>query len=326
MVVKLLLKISLLAVIIAVVQQTYYHGLGSMVPAVKKTSRMDFRFRDEVKQPFDVAFIASSINFTTAKTDTDKRDIAEMLDDNLDCHVLDVSRGGNNVDLYDEITHSILNEVDSRPVFVYEISVRTFGQVYNEPSNARSLKDDEYIFKDNFMTSIYHALNVFRYDFGLLSEKEFDKLSVHRGTEYLAPLDVFMQKSFMPELTEPQKKFLINYMGRILPDNPKLKALEKLCRLAKKEDLDILFLIPPENYKQGIAYFPTEFEREFDANISIIKALLDSFDCPYINLSKGLNSKNFTHTPLYPNGHLTQQGRRFVANQITQNIECPSSN
>lgn len=324
---KLILKIALLVVLVIVVQQVYYRLIGSYIPEVQKTSRMDFRFEKESVEDYDLVFIASSINFTTAKTDTDKRDMAQMIDDAIDgCAVLDVSRGGNNVELYDEITQRILDHKSTPTMFIYEVSIRTFAPVYNEPANARSLKDDEVIFRDDVLTSFYHALNVFRYDFGIDSEKEYNKMVIYDGTEAIGPLDEFMKKAHPSGLTVPEKKFLINYMGRVTEGNPKFKALKKLVNLIKKNDLDAFFLIPPENYRQGMKHFPEKFEKEFDANVSLVKSLLDKEDIPFIDLSKSLGSKRFTHTAQFPNGHLDQRGRQFVADKITAEIICPSSN
>lgn len=311
---------------VVIVQYLYYQVLGAVIPSIQKTSRMDFRFENESKDDFNLAFIASSINFTTAKSDKDKRDMAQMVDDALEeCHVLDVSRGGNNVELYDEITAAVLKKKATGVKFIFEISVRTFAPVYNEPDNARSLKDDEVIFRDDLLTAFYHALNVFRFDFGIDSKEDYNSMDIYKGSTLVGPLDEFMENDHPSNLTSPQKKFLINYMGRIDNHNPKLIALRKLVSIIRKQELDVLFLIPPENYRQGIKLFPNEFEKEFDANISIVTRLLDKEGMPYLNLSKSLGSKRFTHTPLYPNGHLDQRGRQFVANKITDQISCPSS-
>lgn len=323
---KLLYKVSFLIVLITALQYAYYHGLGNYIPAIKKTSRMDNLFKNDIQDPFDIAMLASSINFTTAKTDRDKRDIAQMVEDDLGCGVLDVSRGGNNIELYDEITDKILGSVSYKPKFVYEISVRTFSRVFSEPANSRSLKDDEVIFKDNILSSFYHALNVFRYDFGLMTQKEFDHMDVYKGTEYLTTLDQFMRADYMPELSEPHKKYLINYMSRINKNSEKVEALKKLAKHVQNNNLDVLFLIPPENVRQGIKYFPNSFKAEFEANTSMLKSILDEYNCSYIDLSQKLNAKYFTHAPNYPNGHLTEDGRLFVSQQIAAHIDCMVTN
>jgi len=308
-------------------QYAYYHILGDFFPSIKPPSRMMHLFEKEVDGEYEIALIASSINFNIGKQDTDKRDIAQMLDDYLDdCGVLDVSRGGNNVELYDEITKIIIRHRDEPTRFVYEISLRTFARVYSEPTNARSLKDDEFIFKDNLLTSFYKALSVFRYDFNLDSQKVFDEMPVYRGTEYVTTLDKFMLNDHPSGLRKPQKKFLVNYMGRIEDDNAKLIALKNLADYINKHQLEVLFVIPPENYQQGIEHFPEDFEAELDENIDIIAKVLNDKKLSYLNLVKALGSERFTHTPLYPNGHLDQQGRQFVANQISQKIECYSAN
>jgi len=324
---KFILKLTLLIALVTAIQHIYYHFIGQMWPKIQKTSRMDFLFEEDADKDYDLAFIASSINFTAAKTDTDKRDMAQMMDDNLkDCGVLDVSRGGNNLDLYDEITRRILKDHQQNPRFIYEISIRTFAPIFNEPHNTRSLKDDEMIFRDDLLTAFYNALNVFRYKFGLQSEKDYNSMDVYKGTELIAPLDEFMKDNHPSGLSIPQKKFLINYMGRINDDNPKLRALRKLIKLIKKKQLDACFLIPPENYRQGMRHFPNEFEQVFDENVAIVKAILDEEGIKYIDLSKALGAKRFTHTAVYPNGHLDQRGRQFVADKITAEITCLSSN
>lgn len=314
-------------ILIIVIQHFYYKVLGEKITSIQQTSRMKHLFDKEVNGEYDLAFIASSINFNIGKKDTDKRDIAKMLDDNLDnCAVLDVSRGGNNLELYDEITKSILKRRTQPTKFVYEISMRTFARVYNEPTNARSLKDDEYIFKENIQTSFYKALKIFRYDFNLDSQQDFNQMPVFRGTDYLGTLDEFMKDDHPSNLTVSQKKFLINYMGRIDLKNSKLRELKQLMDYVMEEKLEVLFLLPPDNYRIGIEYFPKDFESELDANVEIIEGLLRESGVPYLNLVKALSSARFTHTPEYPNGHLDQHGRQFVANQISKKIGCFSSN
>ena len=325
MLLKIVLKIVGFICLVVVLQYLYFHQGSKWFSSIKPPSRMLHLVNRDMKSPFDLVYVGSSINFTRGKLDKDKRDIVEMVNDIVgECTMLDVSRGGNNVELYDEIIKYIENRKKKELEYVFEISIRTFSPVYDEPANAMSLKQDEILFKENLLSAFYHPLQVFDFGFNIMDEKQFNNLPIYDGDSYVGKLNEIV-KTGETNLNVQEiaaKKFLINYMGHIETDHPKISALKKILEYLNEHKLKSTFVIMPENYLKGEEYYPKKFLKRYSRNVAYVKDVITQSGSKVLDLSQLLDSSFFTHVPIYPNGHLNERGRRTVAEKISEVLDC----
>lgn len=322
---KLILKIGAFCGVVVLLQYVYFHQASKMFSSIKPPSRMLNLVEKELATDFDAVYIGSSINFNKSRKDRDRRDIVEMINGHLEnCNVLDVSRGGNNVELYDDIIKYINKRKKEELQYVIELSIRTFSPIYDEPANARSLKQDEILFKDNLLSAFYHPLKVFNYDFNVLTSTEFDKSLIYDGDNYIGNLgDILTAKEASKNTEEvAAKKFFLNYMGHIQEDNPKIEALNYLLQYLKSSNKESFFVIMPENVEQGEVYHPKTFLERYKRNTNYVKNIIEKSGFRVLDLSTDLDSSYFTHALIFPNGHLDDRGRQYVGRSISKLIKC----
>jgi hypothetical protein len=82
--------------------------------------------------------------------------------------------------------------------------------------------------------------------------------------------------------------------------------------------------ITPINYEGGEAYVGLDFRPHIKEAADMICAIVKLKNAPCLNLLFGLGAKDFNPStfdiPAYPDGHLKQRGREFVANEVFKNF------
>ncbi len=93
----------------------------------------------------------------------------------------------------------------------------------------------------------------------------------------------------------------------------------ELVEIYQGDGIDVIFYISPIDYQIGEHYFEEQFSEQVVQNIAVITATLQEKDVILLDLSFSLTS-DFFDWIRYPNEHLNEHGRNFVAEQLLQEL------
>jgi hypothetical protein len=114
-----------------------------------------------------------------------------------------------------------------------------------------------------------------------------------------------------------RRTLIMHYMEPLKPDHQRLKEMTQIVDILRKLDINLIFYITPVNVQKGEAYLPGKFNERVSANTAVIKTVLRKHGVDVLDLSESLPDAYFSRD-VYPNAHLAQQGRLFVAQNLSK--------
>ena len=106
----------------------------------------------------------------------------------------------------------------------------------------------------------------------------------------------------------------------------KVRALKEIDQIGKRHGIKMLFYLTPIDYQDGLKYVGPDFITQLDANVQLLLRVADKNDITLINLSKGLGPESFywqrdERVKHHPNEHVADEGRQFIADQLSRRIK-----
>ena len=114
-----------------------------------------------------------------------------------------------------------------------------------------------------------------------------------------------------------RRTLIMHYMEPLKPDHQRLKEMTRIVDILRELDINLIFYITPVNIQKGDAYLPGKFHERVSANTAVIKTVLQKHGVDVLDLSTSLPDAYFSRD-VYPNAHLAQQGRLFVAQNLSK--------
>ena len=154
-----------------------------------------------------------------------------------------------------------------------------------------------------------------------VTQTEYKTTPVYCGTEQVGLVRDFDNPSYLevtPERT--RNKMIFHYMYPLGVDHPKLVALREIVALADDYDLNIVFYVSPVDVETGERLLPGRFREQVAANVDTIREAVGTHQPALIDMSDALPSTAFSWHD-YPNEHLRDTGRRFVAERLASQLE-----
>jgi hypothetical protein len=113
--------------------------------------------------------------------------------------------------------------------------------------------------------------------------------------------------------------FIYFYLYQLNADHRKLQSMVELVELYQTNGVDVIFYISPIDYQIGEHYFGEKFTEQVAQNVAVITAALQEKDAVLLDLSFSLTSDFFNWIG-YPNEHLNEKGRNFIAQRLSQEL------
>ena len=109
--------------------------------------------------------------------------------------------------------------------------------------------------------------------------------------------------------------YAFKYMPRLEKDHRKLVSLRNLARAAGAAGIPVYVYVTPIDWQGGRSHVGPEFAARVRENARLACAVAESAGARCLDIATALESRYFSHGT-YSDEHLTDQGRRFVAEQI----------
>jgi len=312
---KLLVKIIAFSGLVIVLQ--------AVVTAVfpPKTPREVRLLNRYLEERVDIIYFGDSTVHHFAESDRNKNPISLMLQDRLPGYsVGKVAGAAYNMDLYERYVAYIVARGAKPRLIVIPINLRSFSPEWDQRPEYQFEKEKLFLtLAPNFFHFLfYRPISVFS-NLQPIQEQDYRESPVYEGFRQVGVVREFDNPSFRAFSREKTtRKLILRYMASLDGRHRKVQSMLRIVRMAKENGLSILFYITPIDYRTGNRHLGSVFAQRIGENARFIRSLLEVRRGAVLDLSLTLDSPafNFGHFPddhLYPNEHLKEQGRRYVA-------------
>ena len=268
----------------------------------------------------DVYFMGDSVMDSFDPADEDTRTIPGMLKSLLqEYRVVGVHRGGFHLRLYRDIARYIVN-AGGRPRAML-IEINPAGLTYLKDTGSFEWTSGLFRQDQNPLLSIFfRPLAIFKWSVVMppLSQARYLNQIVYLGDRPVGNVrdydpqnkafDVFSEENL-------RKKIILRYLGPLTPHNQYLRAIQQIAQMLQSRGIKPLFYITPVNHQLCERSMPGEFAPRLTQKTSFIRSLLAARKLEVLDLSFALPEEYF-QVVMYPNEHLNERGRLFVAGQL----------
>lgn len=323
---KLLGKILFFIIVIFFLQALLTNYLLKFVDP--KLENYVFRFdqftllNHYLREKADIIYFGDSTITAKANDDSDQRSIAKMLQDMVpQCSLGSVTHPAYHIGIYLEFCKYIAREGYRPPIIIIPINMRSFSPDWDRRPHYQ-YEVQRIVLKGGLLKTIllafYKPLSMFKYNFFTISQQEFLDTPVFCGHRQVGTAKDFNNSSYIKYSDKNMKNQIIfSYMYGLSPfqQHRKLKALVETAKLLTRNNIKSIFYITPIDWETGEKYLPGEFLKQLQQNTQLIISQLSTEGIEVLDLSTAISSQ-FFYWHLYPNEHMNQRGRMYVAEQL----------
>jgi hypothetical protein len=315
---RFLFKSALLVGLIVICQVLVYEYNGGD----KKFIIPEFdAYRQVVAEKPDIVFFADSVNYTCAPDDRDRRSIAQMIQSHLpNVSIAALDHGSYQSVVYRLFVQELIRHRALPPRLIVPINMRSFSTGWQARPEYQFVKLKTLVQHDSFLfRAFYKPLAVFKaFQLIPITESQYESMPVMDGDRIAGPVSAFTGPAYATYSPRFLKnKFIYNYMYKLSRHNLFVAPFQDIARLTRNAGTNTVFVILPVDYQTGEKTLGPRFTRRLKYNVDVIKAAMADEHATVLDLSTALPASAFTWRPdLYPNEHLNETGRAYVAKQL----------
>lgn len=311
---RFLTRLALLSVLVGAFQVTVIPKLRQSDEAADVLDRLS---RDP-----DVIYFCDSTNRWVDDADQDKRSICQMAQESFpDLTFAAVDKNAFHAGVYESVCELLADRKQRPKVLVVPINLRSFSPAWDRrPSyEFNELQNHIRYAETQWRLGLLAVRGMFPTPENSLSDAEYFNLPVYCGGQQVGQVRDFDNPSYLE--ADPQKtkdKFIFHYMYSLTPRHRKLQSFANLARTATQSGSRVVFYITPLDIDSGSSHLGRAMQQQVAENVRVVRDQLDPL-AEVIDLSFELPSDAFTWHQ-YPNEHLNQHGRQYVATAITSSV------
>lgn len=274
------------------------------------------------KENVDVIYFGDSSASNYGLDDSDKRPLPQMLKEILTGHTMaSIDSAAYAAEVFLEFSKHMINEKYYPEFVVIPVNMRSFSPSWDK-NPGYQFEDQKAILKSKLLFMFLKTTEAFdkKSKLNEITQEEFENTEVFNGEEVVGTAKEFEGHEFRHYSEENMKNSILYfYMFSLKEDNDKLGSLSEIARILLENNIKPIFYITPVDYETGERYFPGEFSERLKNNVETIKSVLKENDINALDLSMDLKP-DFFAWERYPNEHLNEKGRKYVAEKIAEEI------
>ncbi|MFZ2621019.1 MAG: hypothetical protein WAX85_00435 [Minisyncoccia bacterium] len=282
------------------------------IPGIRK---LDKYLYDHYK----VIYFGDSVIRATSPNDVDQSSIVQMFSKiSPGLTVGDLSSPAYHLGIFEAMADYISRSQSKPEAIIVPINLRSFSPEWDMRPEYQFENEIFFLTSSHFLTYFSKPLSVLH-----LVKTNTVSIDTYLSTPvYYGKTIVGIVKKYQDEglLTKPEPEnikdfYILDYMYSLNESHRKLISLSKLIDIAQKSGIKVYPYVIPIDWEGGIKYVGSDFTKQVGTNIKVICSEIKKRNAPCLDISFGLSSDNFIHGD-YPNEHLSQKGREFVAKQV----------
>ncbi len=266
-----------------------------------------------------IIYFGDSVIKYAGSDDKDKSSVVEMLSKINPAYTIgDISHGGYYLKIDEAVFKYILKSPNKPEAVILPINLHSFSPGVKGPGYQFE-KEIFYLKMPRLVTYFYKPLAILKaININTVKYSEYSQTPVYYGKEKIGVAGDFDNPSvYSPDTESVRKLYVFTFMQSLDKGHEQLKMLNDIIDLAGKAKVKLYVYLTPINFEEGTKYVGSDFIKQTTANAEVICLVLKEKNLPCLNLAFSLNSNNFA-SPIYPNEHVNEKGRKFIAEQITK--------
>lgn len=312
---RLLLKLALLGGALALLQLVF--GAATNYKDTPTPVRLCDQYLAERR---DIIYFGESTVFTVDPEDKNKSPIDDMLQQLLPEYRLgSIAHDAFHLQLYEDFCTYIARKPYHPRLLIVPVNLATVSPYWDDRPEyqferiALFLRHDTWWFR-----AFYRPLAAFgAFNLNPVSQKAFDNVIVYDEGRPVGRMKDFTDDRYMNVTEENMRdQLIVRYMHQITPEDLKMQALCRIADIPPHTDMEVLFYVTPVDYETGDKYLGARFSAHIRESVRLVKRLLAEKGITPLDLSLDLSADKFHWGSRYPNEHLNERGRRYVAEQL----------
>jgi hypothetical protein len=274
------------------------------------------------KEKTDVIYFGDSSASNYGRNDYDKSPLPQMLGKILnDRTIVSIDSPAYAAEIFLEFSKYMIKEKYYPEFVVIPINIRSFSPSWDK-NPGYQFYDQKAILKNKLLFMFLKSIEAFDKNNSLneISQSEFENTDVFNGEKAVGKVKDFEDHSFRHYSEENMRNSILYfYMFSLKEDHRKISSFSQIAEILLENNIKPIFYITPVDYETGERYFPGQFLERLKHNTEMIKSVLEKNNIQVIDLSTSLKSDFFAWEK-YPNEHLNEKGRKYVAEKIAERI------
>lgn len=321
---KFFLKFLLFTIILYIIQIifTYFYpsSLGDTLQEIQK-------YKDN---HIDVIYFGDSSVYFYSKKDKDKRATFEVLNELLGnkYKVEMLGSAAWQAEVFSAYAKYMKQQNFLPRYVIIPINLRSFAVGWDYWPAYQFTGDLTYFRYYN--TPLYPFINIIT-NFSLADVNQkyqylFENSTVYDGYTPVGKASKFENLDNVPYDVRFKKKLIYFYFSYINSDHRKLRSILQISDTFKNTNTKVIFYITPIDYQTGEKYYPNTFKQRIAHNVKVITSELQKKGATVLDLSLGLDAKDFTWSEQtgndrYMNEHINNHGKYFISSEIARVID-----
>lgn len=321
---KISIRVLLLGMI--VILSNYLYRYTTYEKDIAENSPLWLEFQNAVAEA-DVIYFSSSPNAAYSDIyDDDYRSISKIVDDDLnDLKVISVDTGAIHADIFKTLIRRI---PESSPVnsVVVHLNYRSFGAGWMYSNLESSIQKQAVFYHDRPAIINRFLLGLNHYD--VLSEKEGKRKMDHLWETEELPFE-FPRNTVenwckldkwggygTPERTLADS-YIKNFAFVLDEENPRIQDFDEIVELCNEKNLDLIFVLLPENLEQAEELVGKELIQLMTTNKNWLVDRYEGSGVTVIDNFSLLPDSSFLERD-FPSEHYYDEGRQAIAQSIVK--------
>jgi hypothetical protein len=321
MIKKITPRIILIAIIVVI--SNFIYKATSYEADLEGSANVLGKFEDAESQA-DVLYFSSSPNATYHdQLDSDFRSISQMVDDSIDLKVMSVDTGAIHAGVFKNLIQMIPSNSKVKRVVVH-LNYRSFGQGWIQ-SELENAIQKEMVFYNNYpaiLNRYLQGLNA--YD--AVSSKERERIMLESWEKEPLPFEpprntvkTWCAVEKWGDWTNPKRQladhYIKNFAFTLSEDNQRLKDYDEIVEICKSKNIELYFVILPENLEEGEALVDAGLIDLMKDNKDQLKKRYEDKGVTVIDDFDLLKDEDFLERN-FPSEHYFEDGRKEIAKSI----------
>lgn len=312
----LIIKLGIIAVALAILQYAWA-ALSGFKDTPTPVRLLD-QYLDEHR---DVIYFGDSTLFTVDPVEADKAHLNEMVQRLApEWRVGGLAFDAYHLGLYEYFCTYIARKPLHPRAVIIPINLATLSPYWeNRPAYQFErvklfLKHDSKWFR-----AFYRPLATFRaFKLNPVDPARYRQTPIRDGFETVGTVESFTSPKYeVWSEKNAHDQIIMRYMASLTDEDPNLQAMRRIVRALKSVGIQMVFYITPVDYETCVKYMGDRFRDRIRENVAVIQAQLREEGETALDLTLDLPASAFWWGATYPNEHLNQTGRLYVAQQIT---------
>ena len=317
---KLALKIGLLLLVVAPAQMLIGPLIVSRERGMESIRKLERYLDDDT----DVIFFSDSVNRSFARDDTKKKAVSENLQEKLpEYSVGSVDEYAFQMDVYLHFFRYIINHEKRPRAIVVPINMNTFSPNWNlrpidqfDQLKLILIHNNSIIFN-----ALYSPLKTFKVlpEMPSITDKEFKSTPVFNGGTFVGCVRDYEGPKYLAATRRNRKnKVIYYYMYSLKEDHRRLRQMMQIARLGRENSIKVIFYITPIDW-ESCGRLVEGFSERLRENTAVVCTVLSREKFDVVDMAFEIKAENFCWGS-YPNEHLDDFGRDYVAGRIARRI------